>query len=30
MKLEKDQVLIIEGINCLNEELTYLIPKKQK
>lgn len=30
MKLEKDQVLIMEGIHCLNDELTYLIPKKQK
>lgn len=30
MKLEKDQILIMEGIHCLNDKLTYLIPKKQK
>ena len=30
MKLGPDEVLIMEGIHCLNDELTYLIPKKQK
>ncbi len=30
MKLAKDEVLIMEGIHCLNDELTYLIPKEQK
>lgn len=30
MKLEDDEILIMEGIHCLNDELTYLIPKKQK
>lgn len=30
MKLEEDEVLIMEGIHCLNDELTYLIPKNQK
>ena len=30
MKLEKDEILIMEGIHCLNDELTYLIPKTQK
>jgi uridine kinase len=30
MKLEKDEVLIMEGIHCLNDKLTYLIPKEQK
>ena len=30
MKLEKDQILVIEGIHCLNDELTKLIPKDQK
>lgn len=28
--IEKDQLIIIEGIHALNERLTYLIPKKQK
>ena len=28
--LEDDEILIMEGIHCLNDELTYLIPKKQK
>ena len=27
MKLEEDQVLIMEGIHCLNDELTYLMNK---
>ena len=30
MKLEEGQVLVMEGIHCLNDELTYLIPKEQK
>lgn len=30
MKLEEDQVLVMEGIHCLNDKLTYLIPKEQK
>ena len=30
MKLEPGQVLVMEGIHCLNDELTYLIPKNQK
>ena len=30
MKLEDDEILIMEGIHCLNDELTYLIPKNQK
>ena len=30
MKLEKDEILIMEGIHCLNDELTYLISKRQK
>lgn len=30
MKLKDDEVLIMEGIHCLNDELTYLIPKAQK
>ena len=30
MKLEDDEVLIMEGIHCLNDELTPLIPKEQK
>lgn len=30
MKLGKDEVLVMEGIHCLNDELTYLIPKEQK
>lgn len=30
MKLESDEVLIMEGIHCLNDQLTYLIPKDQK
>ena len=30
MKLEKDEVLVMEGIHCLNDELTYLIPKENK
>ncbi len=30
LRLEKDQVLVIEGIHCLNDELTKSINKKQK
>ena len=30
MKLEKDEILIMEGIHCLNDKLTYLIPKENK
>ncbi len=30
MKLAEDEILIMEGIHCLNDKLTYLIPKEQK
>lgn len=30
LKLEKDQVLVIEGIHCLNDKLTSLIPREDK
>ena len=30
MKLKEDEVLIIEGIHCLNDKLTANIPKEQK
>ena len=30
LKLEKDQVLVIEGIHCLNDKLTSEIEKEQK
>ena len=30
LKLEKDEILIIEGIHCLNDELTKLIAKENK
>ncbi len=30
LKLEKDEVLVIEGIHCLNDKLTSSIPKDQK
>lgn len=30
MKLNEDQILVIEGIHCLNDKLTPLIPKEQK
>lgn len=30
MRLYKDEILIMEGIHCLNDKLTYLIPKEQK
>lgn len=30
MRLKDDQILVIEGIHCLNDRLTSLIPKNQK
>ncbi len=30
LRLEKDEVLVIEGIHCLNDKLTNSIPKDQK
>ncbi len=30
LKIDEDQVLIIEGIHCLNDRLTYLIDPSQK
>ncbi len=30
MKLEEDEVLVMEGIHCLNDKLTPKIPKEQK
>lgn len=30
LKIDKDQIIIIEGIHGLNEKLTYEIPKKDK
>ncbi len=30
MKLAEDEVLVIEGIHCLNDKLTSAIPKEQK
>lgn len=30
LRLEKDEVLVIEGIHCLNDKLTSSIPKDQK
>ncbi len=30
LKLEDDEVLVIEGIHCLNDKLTNEIPKEQK
>ena len=30
MKLGEDEILIMEGIHCLNDKLTFLIPKEQK
>lgn len=30
LKIDNNQVLIIEGIHCLNDRLTYLIPTEQK
>jgi len=30
MKLEQDEVLVIEGIHCLNDKLTFEIPRENK
>lgn len=30
LKLENDEILVIEGIHCLNDKLTNKIPKEQK
>lgn len=30
LKLREDEILIIEGIHCLNDKLTYHIPKENK
>ena len=30
MKLEEDEILIMEGIHCLNDKLTYLVPQDNK
>ena len=30
LKLEKDQIIVMEGIHCLNDKLTSLIPQDQK
>ena len=30
LKLAEDEILVIEGIHCLNDKLTSLIPKEQK
>ena len=30
MKIENDEILVIEGIHCLNDKLTSSIPKEQK
>ena len=30
MKLADDEILIMEGIHCLNDKLTFLIPAEQK
>ena len=30
LKLDEDEILVIEGIHCLNDKLTALIPKEQK
>ena len=30
MKLDKDEILVIEGIHCLNDKLTASIPKEKK
>ena len=30
LKLEKDDILVIEGIHCLNEKMTYMLPKESK
>ena len=30
LKLENDEILVVEGIHCLNDKLTSLIPKEEK
>lgn len=30
LKINKNDIIIIEGIHCLNEKLTYIIPKENK
>lgn len=30
LKIDEDEILVIEGIHCLNDKLTELIPKEQK
>ncbi len=30
LKLEEDEILVIEGIHCMNDKLTNLIPKENK
>lgn len=30
MSLKKDDILVIEGIHCLNDKLTFIIPNEQK
>ena len=30
LKINKDEIIIIEGIHCLNERLTFLVPKENK
>ena len=30
LKLGEDEILVIEGIHCLNDKLTSKIPKEQK
>lgn len=30
MKINEDEIIVIEGIHCLNEKLTYVVPKKNK
>ena len=30
LKLEKDDILVIEGIHCLNEKMTHALPKESK
>ena len=30
MKLGKDEILVIEGIHCLNDKLTFAIPREEK
>ena len=30
LKLNEDEILVVEGIHCLNDKLTALIPKEQK